>query len=70
MTLDKIKEEVIRNRGVMKSFVFKGTRNQILEFDGVITDVYPAIFTVTLPGNKVKSFSYSDVLIENLQIID
>ncbi|MBE6157728.1 MAG: hypothetical protein E7160_02925 [Firmicutes bacterium] len=70
MMIDKIREEVIRNKGIMKSFVFKGTRNQSLEFDGVITDIYPAIFTITLSDNKVKSFSYSDVLIENLRIID
>lgn len=70
MTLDKVKEVVLENKGIRKSFKFKGARNQIDEFDGIITNVYPAIFTITLDDNKVKSFSYSDVLIENLQIID
>ena len=70
MTLDKVKEEVIKNKGLLKSFVFKGTRNQSLEFDGVITDTYSAVFTIRLPDNQIKSFSYSDVLIENLRIID
>ncbi len=70
MTLDKAREVVLLNKGIKKSFKFKGTRNQIDCFDGIITDMYPAIFTITLDDNKVKSFSYSDVLIENLQIID
>lgn len=70
MTLDKVKEVVFENKGLVKSFVFKGARNQIDEFNGVITDMYPAIFTITLDDNKVKSFSYSDILIENLKIID
>ena len=70
MTLDKVKEEVIRNKGVLKTFKFKGARNQLLEFDGVITDTYPAIFTIRLSDNQIKSFSYSDVLIENLRIMD
>ncbi len=69
MTLDKVREVVLENKGVVRSFVFKGARNQIDEFDGVITDMYPAIFTITLDDNKVKSFSYSDILIDNLKII-
>ena len=70
MTLDKIKEEVYRNKGVVKSFVFKGSRNQLDTFEGVITDLYPAIFTIKLLDDQIKSFSYSDILIENLRIID
>lgn len=70
MTLDKVREVVLENKGIVKSFVFKGSRNQIDEFQGVITETYPAVFTITLEDNKVKSFSYSDILIDNLKIID
>ena len=43
-------------------------RNQIEEFDGIIVDTYNYIFTIQTI-NEVKSFTYSDVLIENLEII-
>lgn len=72
MTIDKIKEMVKNNQGIEHSFRFKGTRNQVDEFDGVITDIYQAIFIINVKDNipRVKSFSYSDLLTENLEIID
>ena len=63
MTLDKIKEFVKENKGIQHSFKFKGTRNQVDEFQGIITDLYPAIFIITLDDDKVKSFSYNDLLL-------
>lgn len=70
MTIDRVKALVLQNKNVLRSFRFKGTRNQVDEFSGVITDVYPAIFIIRLSDSKVKSFSYSDLLVENLEIID
>ena len=70
MTLDKIKEFVKKNKGIQHSFKFKGTRNQVDEFQGIITDLYPAIFIITLDDDKVKSFSYNDLLADNLEIVD
>lgn len=70
MTLEKIKKIVMENLGVMHSFRFKGSRNQIDEFDGVITNAYPSIFIITMDNNMVRSFTYSDLLIDNLEILD
>ena len=70
MTLDKIKEYVASNKGIVHSFRFKGTRNQVDEFQGIITDLYPTIFIITLDNSKGKSFSYSDLLVDSLEIID
>ncbi len=70
MTLDKVREMVLQNKDILHSFRFKGARNQVDEFSGVITDVYPAIFIIRLDDTKVKSFSYSDILVENLEIVD
>lgn len=70
MTIEKIKELVKENQGVYHSFRFRGTRNQIDEFGGIITAMYPAIFIITSDDDKVKSFSYSDLLVDNLEIID
>lgn len=69
MTLDKIKEIVINNKNKNKEFIFKGTRNQIDKFKGKITEIYPAIFIIETSNGERKSFSYSDILIENLRII-
>ncbi len=70
MMLDRIKSVVKENRGVRHTFRFKGIRNQNEEFNGKIVGVYPAIFTIELENNVIKSFSYSDLLVNNLEIIE
>lgn len=70
MTLDKIKMVVRENLGISHLFRFKGARNQIDEFEGVITDLYPSVFIITTDNNVVRSFTYSDLLIDNLEIVD
>ena len=69
MTIEKIKEIVRKNKNIKKKFTYKGTRNQIEEFEGIINALYPAIFTIKT-GNNIKSYSYSDILIGNLKIIN
>ena len=69
MNIDKIKDKVELCIGKEKNFRFNGSRNQIEEFEGIITDMYPSIFIVKLKdNNSVKSFSYSDILIHKLVI--
>ncbi len=70
MTISMVKKYVSDNKGVEHSFRFKGSRNQTEEFEGTITGVYPAIFVITLNDSKIRSFSYSDLLIDNLEILD
>ena len=70
MMISKIKEQVKECLGKKKTFVFNGSRNQIDKFDGVITAMYPGIFVITLETGSVRSYSYSDLLISNLEIID
>lgn len=70
MTIEKIKEVVKKNKGIPHLFRFHGTRNQLDEFEGVITATYPAIFIITSNEYQVRSFTYSDLLIENLEIIE
>ena len=70
MIIYRIKEKVESYLGEKKNFVFNGSRNQIEEFEGVISAVYPAVFLITLENGSVRSYSYSDLLISNLQIID
>lgn len=70
MTINMVKQLVSDNKGINHSFRFRGSRNQIEEFEGIITDVYPAIFIVKLNDSKIRSFTYSDLLINNLKIIN
>ncbi len=70
MMISKIKERVESYLGKKKSFIFNGSRNQIEHFDGVITAVYPSIFIVEMDAGGVRSYSYSDLAISNLEIID
>ena len=69
MMLDNVKNLVILNKDVEHIFRFNGIRNQNEEFLGKIVGIYPAIFTIELNNKIIKSFSYSDLLIKNLEII-
>lgn len=67
--IEKIKEEMERKKGEELHFHFKGSRGQVDDFNGVITDTFNGVFLVkSIPDERVKSFSYSDVLIDNLTI--
>ena len=68
--ISKIKDNLESKKGKNLHFKFNGTRNQIEEFNGSIEDMYNFIFTIKTDDNKIKSFTYSDILIENLEIID
>lgn len=70
MMISKIKERVRQCMGKKKSFIFNGTRNQTDKFEGVITAMYPGVFIITLETGSVRAYSYSDLLISNLEIID
>ena len=69
--ISKIKEKLNQEIGKTLHFKFNGARNQIEEFDGYIENTYNFIFTIKLDNdNRIKSFTYTDVLIENLEIFD
>ena len=70
MILDNIKEYIASNLGITHKFIFYGARNQNEEFCGAITKTYPAVFVITLDNGQVRSYSYNDVLISNLKIVD
>lgn len=68
--IDKIKTKIISNKGKTYAFKFNGARNQIEEFVGVINETYNSIFTIKVLGKypRLKSYSYNDVLIKNLEM--
>ena len=69
--IEKIKNELNKEIGITHHFRFNGARNQIEEFTGCIENTYNFIFTIKpINDNRIKSFTYSDVLTYNLEIID
>ena len=68
MNIAKIKDNIENLKNQKLHFKLNGSRNQIEEFDGVIVESYNYIFIVETENIK-KSFSYSDVLINNIEII-
>lgn len=68
--INKIREDLVTKKGKVLKFRHNGSRNQIEEFQGIIVGIYNYIFTVNTVGEReeIKSFTYSDVLIGNLEI--
>ena len=70
--ISKIKEKLDKVKGQELHFKYNGARNQIEEFNGYIDNTYNYIFTIkTIDNNEaIKSFTYSDLLTLNLEIIN
>ena len=67
--INKIRTDLINKKDKVYNFRYNGTRNQIEEFKGIIIGIYNNIFTIKiLEKEELKSFTYSDVLIGNLEI--
>ena len=66
--INKIKDDLTNRKGQLLKFRYNGSRNQIEEFEGIIDGLYNYIFTIKTIDNKTKSFTYSDVLINHLEI--
>lgn len=70
MMLDKIKLFVRNNINKTICIRVNGSRNQVEEFSGKIIGAYNSIFIVRDYNlNRNKSFTYSDVLIGNVEFI-
>ena len=71
MNIEKVKNKVATYKGQTLKFRFNGSRNQIEEFQGVIVGTYDSIFTImTSESRHLKSFSYSDILIKKLVVLN
>ncbi len=70
MNIKKSREFIIKNKGKVFLFRYKGCRNQVDEFVGKILEFYNYVFIVKVSGKYgiVKSFSYNDILTGNLEI--
>lgn len=68
--IDNIRNQLLPHLLEPHHFRFNGSRNQIEEFSGVIKQLFPRVFTIELDSGMTRSFSYSDVATNLLEIID
>jgi len=69
MNLNYAKERVKEKLGIYSKFIYKGSRNQIEEFEGTIVKCFPSVFIIKTNDNVIKSFTYNDYIIKNIKII-
>ena len=50
--INKIREDLISKKGKVLKFRHNGSRNQIEEFKGIITETYNYVFTIKTIGEK------------------
>ncbi len=48
MNVDIVRNKIETIKGKNYNFRFNGNRNQVEEFNGVITNTYPAIFVIMI----------------------
>ena len=68
MNLKYVRNKILLLLNQGYSFVYKGNRNQIESFTGTIEKCYSRIFIIRSNDQSIKSFSYSDIIIGNLEI--
>ena len=66
--IKKIRNQISDNLGNKTKIIYNGSRNKKEEYNGVISEVYNNIFIVKLDTDDIKSFSYSDILTNTVEI--
>lgn len=69
-TLDDIKQAVLSLKGEQVQLYINRGRRKILEFEGVIDNVYNSVFTVKekIASTLTHTYSYSDILCGEVKI--
>lgn len=68
MTIDIIKNKIDDKIGNNVRVIYNGSRNRKEEYFGVISEVYNYVFVVKMKSNEIKSFSYSDILTNTIEL--
>lgn len=68
MNITLIKNKINSRIGDNVKVIYNGSRNRKEEYSGVISEIYNYIFIVRIDNNEKKSFSYSDVLTNTIEI--
>ena len=64
--LDEIKLKITNLKGQNVNMKINRGRKKIESLQAVIKDVYPSVFTICTPDEKVQTFSYFDVMCGNI----
>ena len=70
-TIASVKEILEKYKGKdIKLEVCLG-RKKIVNFDAVITNIYPSVFTVNVPNSEQpdRSYSYTEILCGNVKVM-
>lgn len=67
MNLDIIRDQIAKYLNKDVSIHVYGMRNKNSQFYGVVSGVYPYVFTVLVNGVE-KSFNYADVIIGDVVV--
>lgn len=66
--INKIRDNIKNNVGNRVKILYNGSRNKKEDYVGIINEFYNNIFIVKLDTGEVKSFSYSDILTNTIEI--
>jgi len=67
MNLDNIKQEIKKNVNKVVEIKIYGSRNKVETVKGIISNVYPNIFTV-LEHDENHSFRYADIITGEIKL--
>ena len=68
MNIKKIKSYLFTRIGSNIIILYYGSRNKKEKYSGVLYQLYDNVFTIKLITGEIKCFSYTDILIKNIQI--
>lgn len=67
MNLDIVREQIAQYLNKKVEIKVYGMRNKNYQYEGVVSAVYPYVFTVFIQGSE-KSFNYADVIIGDVVV--
>ena len=67
MNLDLVREDIAKYLNKKVKIKIYGMRNKNYEYEGILSAVYPYVFTVFIDGSE-KSFNYADLIIGDVVI--
>ncbi len=68
-SLESVKNQINLLKGKEINLKVNEGRKKIKTFNGKVDKVYPSVFSVTILGGGLKTFSYSDVLCGDVEIL-
>ena len=68
-SIEEVKKSIAELKGKSLSVAVNRGRKKVVRMSGVITDIFPAVFTFKAAAGDVVSFSYSDVICGEIKIL-